>query len=92
MAILTGTCIQAFADAHGLRHLGVAAENMILEKFMDLVEYEEFLAMPKDMLVEVIKQDSLEVTDELMVYRKKLRFYAIYSILNVVLKMYVYIG
>ena len=42
---------------------------MILEKFMDLIEYEEFLTMPRDMLIEVIKQDSLEVNNELMVYR-----------------------
>ena len=61
--------IQAFADAHGLEKLGIAAENMILEKFMDLVEYEEFLTMPKEMLIEVIKQDSLEVHDELIVFR-----------------------
>ena len=60
---------QAFADAHGLEKLGIAAENMILEKFMDLVEYEEFLTMPKEMLIEVIKQDSLEVHDELIVFR-----------------------
>ena len=49
--------------------MGTAAENMILEKFMDLIEYEEFLTMPRDMLIEVIKQDSLEVNNELMVYR-----------------------
>ena len=61
--------MKAFADAHGLVKLGVAAENMILEKFMDLVEYEEFLTMPKEMLIEVIKQDSLEVNNELLVYR-----------------------
>ena len=61
--------IQAFADAHGLTKLGTAAENMILEKFMDVIEYEEFLTMPRDMLIEVIKQDSLEVNNELMVYR-----------------------
>ena len=36
---------------------------------MDLIEYEEFLTMPRDMLIEVIKQDSLEVNNELMVYR-----------------------
>ena len=60
---------QAFADAHNLKKLSSAAENMILEKFMDLVEYEEFLTMPKEMLIEVIKQDSLEVHDELHVFR-----------------------
>ena len=47
-----------------------AAENMILEKFMELIEYEEFLTMPKEMLIEVIKQDSLEVHNELHVFRK----------------------
>ena len=60
--------MKAFADAHGLENLSRDSEKMILQKFMQLVEYEEFLTIPKDMLIDVIKEDELEVNDELTVY------------------------
>ena len=34
-----------------------------------LTPFEEFLTMPKEMIVNVIKNDELEVTDELIVYQ-----------------------
>ena len=39
--------MKAFAESHGLEKLAADAEKMILQKFMELVEYEEFLTMPK---------------------------------------------
>ena len=58
-----------FADAHGLEKLSVDAEKMILEKFMEVMSHDEFKLMPRDVIVDVIKGDDLEVNDEILVYR-----------------------
>lgn len=56
--------IYLFADAHSCIHLRDTAETFILENFPAVVESEEFLQLPLDVLLRFLQSDDLHVEAE----------------------------
>ena len=57
-----------FARAHQCEVLARQAKEIINHKFADLCREQEFLALPSDKLLEIIKDDELDVASEEEVY------------------------
>ncbi|KYO40429.1 kelch-like protein 6 [Alligator mississippiensis] len=56
--------ILRLADAHSLDSLKMHVQNYIIQNFTQVLNYEEFLELPADVLYNTLKSDDLYVTEE----------------------------
>ncbi|KAK2514394.1 Klhl6 [Columba guinea] len=60
--------ILRLADAHSLQSLKQQVQNYIIQNFTQVLNYEEFLELPADILCSTLKSDDLYVTEEAQVF------------------------
>ncbi|XP_015493739.1 kelch-like protein 6 isoform X2 [Parus major] len=60
--------ILRLADAHSLHSLKQQVQNYIIQNFTQVLNYEEFLELPADILCSTLKSDDLCVTEESQVF------------------------
>ncbi|PKU35655.1 kelch-like protein 6 [Limosa lapponica baueri] len=60
--------ILRLADAHSLHSLKQQVQNYIIQNFTQVLNYEEFLELPADILCSTLKSDDLYVTEEAQVF------------------------
>uniref|UniRef100_A0A8D2KR50 BTB domain-containing protein n=1 Tax=Varanus komodoensis TaxID=61221 RepID=A0A8D2KR50_VARKO len=60
--------ILRLADAHSLDHLKQQVKNYIIQNFTQVLNYDEFLELPADVLYCMLKSDELCVTEEAQVF------------------------
>lgn len=62
------------ADTHSLVELKARVHEYIVQNFGNVVEHEEVLELPLDVLVELLQRDELAVNDEECVYEAAMRW------------------
>ncbi|XP_053484667.1 kelch-like protein 6 [Ictalurus furcatus] len=62
------------ADTHSLMELKARVHEYIVQNFGSVVEHEEVLELPLDVLVELLQRDELAVSDEECVYEAAMRW------------------
>ncbi|KAG8445431.1 hypothetical protein GDO86_010274 [Hymenochirus boettgeri] len=81
------------ADAHSLESLKTQVHNYIIQNFSQVLNHEDFLELPFEMLSHILKSDDLYVTEETQVfetvitwvqYKKSERFHLLPNILECV--------
>ncbi|XP_065531582.1 kelch-like protein 6 isoform X2 [Lathamus discolor] len=60
--------ILRLADAHSLHSLKQQVQGYIIQNFTQVLNYEEFLELPADILCSTLKSDDLYVTEEAQVF------------------------
>ncbi|KAM5165468.1 kelch-like protein 6 [Mantella aurantiaca] len=60
--------ILRLADAHCLESLKLQVQNYIIQNFSQVVNHEEFLELPFDILNHILRSDELNVTEESQVF------------------------
>ncbi|XP_063771772.1 kelch-like protein 6 isoform X2 [Pseudophryne corroboree] len=60
--------ILRLADAHCLESLKLQVQNYIIQNFSQVLNHEEFLELPSDILYHILKNDELYVTEEAQVF------------------------
>ncbi|XP_075057805.1 kelch-like protein 6 [Mixophyes fleayi] len=60
--------ILTLADAHCLDSLKLQVQNYIIQNFSEVLNHEEFLELPSDILYHILKNDELYVTEEAHVF------------------------
>ncbi|XP_018429885.1 PREDICTED: kelch-like protein 6 [Nanorana parkeri] len=60
--------ILRLADAHCLESLKLQVQNYIIQNFSQVVNHEEFLELPFDILYHILRSDELYVTEESQVF------------------------
>ncbi len=68
--------IASFAEMHGCRKLYETSWSFALEKFSDVVKAEEFLLIPPNYLIELVKSENLSVQSEIDVLDCVLKWFA----------------
>lgn len=63
-----------FADAHCCRDLSEAAELFIHSNFVEVSKEEEFLNMPKEMLIQIVQSENLRIENELEVLQAAIQW------------------
>ncbi|TRZ04227.1 hypothetical protein DNTS_029919 [Danionella cerebrum] len=66
--------ILQLADVHSLESLRSQVHSYIIQNFLQVLEYDEILELPSDVLISLIQQDELEVTDEEHVFETVIRW------------------
>ncbi|MBN3296866.1 KLHL6 protein, partial [Amia calva] len=69
-ALLPDNCVGVLrlADTHSLGVLKTRVQNYIIQKFPQVVAYEEFLELPEDVFCSILQRDDLCVTEEEQVF------------------------
>ncbi|MBN3325546.1 KLHL6 protein, partial [Atractosteus spatula] len=69
-ALLPDNCVGVLrlADTHSLSGLKTRVQNYIIQKFPQVVAYEEFLELPGDVFCHILQRDDLCVTEEEQVF------------------------
>lgn len=62
------------ADTHTLLELKARVQEYIVQNFRRVVEHDEVLELPLDVLVELLRRDELAVSDEECVYEAAMRW------------------
>lgn len=66
--------MKEFAEAHSLTELFRKASAMIIQRFADVVQHEEFLELPKNRVIDYINDDSINVPKEETVFEAAKRW------------------
>ncbi|XP_073481923.1 kelch-like protein 6 [Aquarana catesbeiana] len=66
--------ILRLADAHCLESLKLQVQNYIIQNFSQVVNYEEFLELPFDILNHILRSDELNVTEESQVFETVIKW------------------
>ena len=66
--------IEHFAHLHSCQNLELEAHQYALENFSSVVEYDEFLEVPKDRLLTYLSSDLIDVRNEEIVYNATLKW------------------
>ena len=59
--------ILLFAEAHGCMELRSSAESYIHNHFLNVVEEEEYIDIPKDLLTKLLSSEHLRIDNEFQV-------------------------